>query len=680
MNSNISSSSMAQDQASLMKKKKAIATQKTRLSVPAFLLKTYEMIENKDYQDIVCWNNDGQSFVIKNINEFSEKVLSNYFKHNNFASFVRQLNMYDFHKIRNENNETEFRHRLFQKGNKNMLIDIKRKSGDNAQEDQSEQGQMSSIDMMEMERIKKDYNLFLSEVMNIKQKYTEQERIMHQMAASIERVYSEKQALQQEFQKFKEEQQLTNDKLYYLQSYLLMGTDQLQGVYQQTQDSALSNLSKKMQQNNNNNNNFQFSNGNNNLSHMSTNSSFCNSNENNNNNNSNNNNNNNISKNLSQLLGQGNSFGQYGNNNLGNGNNILNNNPEQYGQNKQNNLSSSYHSLAGENESVHSQSNANMEHKISKKQDWSSVSQLNKDGENIPICPLPFVQKKKERSQLCEKQINNLVNVFKNVDLKNIQKPDIFNNYLRDVFQSGKSTISEEAINQYTLGSQAKRMFQTNQSNAGRQNLSMFEGNPLKRICGNNNLNLPLGITDGSEKSEVSLAQGLSLFQNSQLGGISNGGSQKQIQLQLQTSFNNGGNNNGTSGNSQGGQGQTGLFSPSYFNQGESSPRIPFNLYPSPNPNSGNNGNGFGNNFQGNNASGLQNFLTSPSPNMSPLLLRDMEEFISQTNANQTLSYGNNQNNGGVSNNGNNIDINKRLAQDLLTSFKTEAKQENKYY
>ncbi|KAL4488317.1 hypothetical protein ABPG72_019167 [Tetrahymena utriculariae] len=665
---------MAQDQASLMKKKKAIATQKTRLSVPAFLLKTYEMIENKDYQDIVCWNNDGQSFVIKNLNEFSEKVLSNYFKHNNFASFVRQLNMYDFHKIRNENNETEFRHRLFQKGNKNMLIDIKRKSGDNAQEDQSEQGQISSIDMIEMERIKKDYNLFLSEVMNIKQKYTEQERIMHQMAASIERIYSEKQALQQEFQKFKEEQQLTNDKLYYLQSYLLMGTDQLQGVYQQCQDSALSNLSKKMQQNNNNN--FPFPNGNNNLSHMNTNSNFCNNNENNNNNNINN-----ISKNLSSLLGQGNGYGQYGSNNLGNGNSVLNNNPEQYGQNKQNNLSSSYHSLAGENESVNSQSNANMEHKILKKQDWSSVQQLNKDGENIPICPLPFVQKKKEKSQMCEKQINSLVNVFKNVDLKTFQKPDIFNNYLRDVYQSGKSTISEEAISQYTLGSQAKRMLQNNQNNAGRQNLQMFEGNPLKRICGNNNLNLALGITDGSEKAEASLAQGLGLFQNSQLG-ISNGASQKQIQLQLQNSFNNNGgnNNNGPSGNSQGGQGQTGLFSPSYFNQGEQSPRIPFNLYPSPNPNSGNNGNGFGNNFQGNNASGLQNFLTSPSPNMSPLLLRDMEEFITQTNANQNLSYGNNQNNGGVSNNGNSIDINKRLAQDLLTSFKTEAKQESKYY
>ena len=72
---------------------------KTRNSVPSFLVKTYEMVDvllnylfqNTDYQDIVSWNKDGNSFVIKNITEFCEKVLPNYFKHNNFASFVRQV-------------------------------------------------------------------------------------------------------------------------------------------------------------------------------------------------------------------------------------------------------------------------------------------------------------------------------------------------------------------------------------------------------------------------------------------------------------------------------------------------------------------------------------------------------------------------------------------------------------
>jgi len=44
--------------------------------------------------------------------------------------------MYDFHKIRNENNESEFRHNLFRKGNKQLFIQIKRKAiGDHESDD-----------------------------------------------------------------------------------------------------------------------------------------------------------------------------------------------------------------------------------------------------------------------------------------------------------------------------------------------------------------------------------------------------------------------------------------------------------------------------------------------------------------------------------------------------------------
>ena len=35
--------------------------------------------------------------------------------------------MYDFHKVKRSTNETEFRHRLFTRGNKNQLSSIKRK-------------------------------------------------------------------------------------------------------------------------------------------------------------------------------------------------------------------------------------------------------------------------------------------------------------------------------------------------------------------------------------------------------------------------------------------------------------------------------------------------------------------------------------------------------------------------
>lgn len=40
------------------------------------------------------------------MNEFSKSILPPVYNHSNFASFVRQLNKYDFHKIRNTDDDT----------------------------------------------------------------------------------------------------------------------------------------------------------------------------------------------------------------------------------------------------------------------------------------------------------------------------------------------------------------------------------------------------------------------------------------------------------------------------------------------------------------------------------------------------------------------------------------------
>ncbi|CAD8124699.1 unnamed protein product [Paramecium sonneborni] len=93
---------------------------------PGFLYKVYSILEHSDYDDIVSWNDNGDGFQVKDINIFQNDILPNYFKHSNFASFVRQLNIYDFHKTE----KNSFKHKLFRRNQKELLPQIKRKVND----------------------------------------------------------------------------------------------------------------------------------------------------------------------------------------------------------------------------------------------------------------------------------------------------------------------------------------------------------------------------------------------------------------------------------------------------------------------------------------------------------------------------------------------------------------------
>uniref|UniRef100_A0A175YRW8 HSF-type DNA-binding domain-containing protein n=1 Tax=Daucus carota subsp. sativus TaxID=79200 RepID=A0A175YRW8_DAUCS len=59
-----------------------------------FLLKTYDMVEDRSTDEIVSWSSSRNSFVVWNPPEFARLLLPTYFKHNNFSSFIRQLNTY----------------------------------------------------------------------------------------------------------------------------------------------------------------------------------------------------------------------------------------------------------------------------------------------------------------------------------------------------------------------------------------------------------------------------------------------------------------------------------------------------------------------------------------------------------------------------------------------------------
>ncbi|KAL4746245.1 hypothetical protein BDW72DRAFT_197885 [Aspergillus terricola var. indicus] len=76
----------------------AAAAQQPKVVQTAFIHKLYNMLEDQSIQHLISWSSTNDSFVMSPTSEFS-KVLAQYFKHTNISSFVRQLNMYGFHKV-----------------------------------------------------------------------------------------------------------------------------------------------------------------------------------------------------------------------------------------------------------------------------------------------------------------------------------------------------------------------------------------------------------------------------------------------------------------------------------------------------------------------------------------------------------------------------------------------------
>ncbi|KAK9816951.1 hypothetical protein WJX72_007344 [[Myrmecia] bisecta] len=92
---------------------------------PPFLNKTYELLQEKGNESLISWSPDGHSFVVWKPAEFARDLLPRHFKHNNFSSFVRQLNTYGFRKV--DPDRWEFANECFICGRKDLLREIQRR-------------------------------------------------------------------------------------------------------------------------------------------------------------------------------------------------------------------------------------------------------------------------------------------------------------------------------------------------------------------------------------------------------------------------------------------------------------------------------------------------------------------------------------------------------------------------
>lgn len=129
---------MPDQQLALTRQRQASQSKADRQTPAQFVQKLYQIVDDESTDHLIKWTETGDSFVVLDHERLGSELLPYWFKHKNWSTFVRQLNMYGFRKQPHlqrgvlkggaDSEYANYEHPYFKRGQPELLSHILRKN------------------------------------------------------------------------------------------------------------------------------------------------------------------------------------------------------------------------------------------------------------------------------------------------------------------------------------------------------------------------------------------------------------------------------------------------------------------------------------------------------------------------------------------------------------------------